>query len=165
MRIGKKKITSPAAKGITFGLTSGIIATLGLIVGLDSLISSKAIVLGGVLTIAIADAFSDALGVHVSEEAEGDHSFREVWAATIYTFVSKLFFALTFVVPILIFDLATAIFISLVWGLSVLAIASYFISPERGIKSWKLIAEHISIAIVVIYISRFVGSFVATYFA
>ena len=47
--------------GISFGLTSAVITTLGLMVGLHSGTGSKLVVLGGILTIAIADAFSDAL--------------------------------------------------------------------------------------------------------
>jgi acid phosphatase family membrane protein YuiD len=53
--------------GISFGLTSAVITTLGLMVGLHSGTHSKIVVLAGILTIAIADAFSDALGIHVSE--------------------------------------------------------------------------------------------------
>jgi len=48
--------------GISFGLTSAVITTLGLMVGLHSGTHSKIVVLAGILTIAIADAFSDALG-------------------------------------------------------------------------------------------------------
>ncbi len=43
-------------KGFGFGLTSGIITTLGLIVGLHSSTHSKLAVIGGVIIIAIADA-------------------------------------------------------------------------------------------------------------
>ncbi len=39
-----------------------------MIVGLNSGTNSKNIVLGGIITIAIADALSDALGIHISEE-------------------------------------------------------------------------------------------------
>ena len=60
--------------GISFGLTSGIITTLGLMVGLHSGTHSRVIVIGGILTIAIADAFSDALGIHISEESKNVHS-------------------------------------------------------------------------------------------
>jgi len=64
--------------GLCFGLTSAVITTLGLIVGLHSFSGSKLVVIGGVLTIAIADAFSDALGIHVSEEAENTHTSKEI---------------------------------------------------------------------------------------
>jgi len=75
--------------GITFGLTSAVITTLGLMVGLSSGTGSKMAVLGGVLTIAIADAFSDALGIHVSEESENVHTTKEIWGATAATFLAK----------------------------------------------------------------------------
>src|SRR3990172_12366146 len=100
--------------GFSFGLTSGIITTLGLIVGLNSGTHSKIVVLGGILTIAIADAFSDALGIHVSEEAENIHSHRDIWGATIITFLAKFLLALTFTVPVILFSLAAAIVVSLV---------------------------------------------------
>ena len=47
--------------GFSFGFTSAIITTLGLMVGLNAGTHSRLVVLGGILTIAIADAFSDAL--------------------------------------------------------------------------------------------------------
>ena len=55
--------------GITFGITSGAITTLGLMIGLYSGTNSRGVVIGGILTIAIADSLSDALGIHISEEA------------------------------------------------------------------------------------------------
>ena len=53
--------------GLSFGLTSGIITTLGLMVGLYSGTHSRLAVLGGILTIAIADSFSDALGYVIGQ--------------------------------------------------------------------------------------------------
>lgn len=148
--------------GISFGLTSAVITTLGLMVGLHSETGSKMIVLGGVLTIAIADAFSDALGIHVSEESENVHTTREIWGATIATFIAKFFFALTFVIPVILLPLFTAIIISLVWGLSILVVLSYLIAKAQGEKPWKIIGEHILIAIVVIAVTHLVGHWVAT---
>ena len=49
--------------GISFGLTSAVITKLGLMVGLPSGTHSKVVLLAGILTIAIADAFSDVLGI------------------------------------------------------------------------------------------------------
>lgn len=110
--------------GVSFGLTSGIITTLGLIVGLHSCTHSKMVIIGGILIIAVADAFSDALGIHISEESEARHSQRGVWQSTIFTFLAKFIFALTFVVPILLFSLSVAIIVSIVWGLSLLSVFS-----------------------------------------
>ena len=58
-----------ARTGLFFGATSGVITTIGLIVGLNSGTQSITAVLGGILVIAVADAMSDALGIHLAEEA------------------------------------------------------------------------------------------------
>ena len=76
--------------GFSFGLTSGIITTLGIIVGLNSGTHSQLAVIGGILTIAIADSLSDAMGIHISEEAENKHSSKEVWESTFATFFLSL---------------------------------------------------------------------------
>ena len=59
--------------GFSFGLTSGIITTLGLMIGLNSSTNSSIVVIGGILTIAIADSLSDAIGIHIAEESENIH--------------------------------------------------------------------------------------------
>jgi VIT1/CCC1 family predicted Fe2+/Mn2+ transporter len=150
--------------GFSFGLTSGIITTLGLMVGLHSGTHSKLVVIGGILTIAIADSFSDALGIHISEESENKHTKKEIWESTISTFLSKFVFALTFVILLLLFQLSTAIIISVIWGLSLLGIFSYFIAKEQEVKPWKVIIEHLAIALVVIVITHYVGDWIGSTF-
>ena len=150
--------------GFSFGLTSGIITTLGLMVGLNAGTGSKLVVIGGILTIAIADAFSDALGIHISEESENKHTPKQIWAATLATFFSKFIFALTFIVPVLIFDLATAIVISIIWGLTALCLFSYRMAREQNESSFKVIAEHLLIATVVIILTNYIGSKISSIF-
>ena len=146
--------------GITFGLTSAVITTLGLMVGLHSGTHSKIVVLAGILTIAIADAFSDALGIHISEEAENTHTTKEIWAATISTFLAKFLFAMTFVVPVFFFTLSTAIVVGLIWGLSILTLLSYIIAKSQSEPPWKIVGEHLMIAIIVIGITHWVGDWI-----
>lgn len=148
--------------GICFGLTSAIITTLGLMIGLHSGTGSKMVVLGGILTIAIADAFSDALGIHVSEESENIHTTKQIWVSTIATFMAKFFFALTFIIPVIFLPLLTAIIVSLVWGLSILTALSYIIAKTQGERPWKVVGEHVLIAVVVIAITHVAGDWVAT---
>ena len=147
--------------GFSFGLTSGIITTLGLMVGLNSGTHSKLVVIGGVLTIAIADAFSDALGIHISEESENKHTTKEIWESTIATFVSKFAFAMTFVIPVLLFPLTTAIYVSIVWGFTLLGLFSFYIAKEQGVKPWKVVIEHLVIALAVIIITHYAGDWIA----
>jgi len=150
--------------GFCFGLTSGIITTLGLMVGLNSGTGSKLAVIGGILTIAVADAFSDALGIHISEEAENVHSTREVWEATIFTFASKFVVASTFIVPVLLFDLSFAVVVSLVWGFLVLGVLSIFLAREQEKEAWKVMGEHLFILAVVVMATDLVGSWIGVLF-
>lgn len=148
-------------KGFSFGLTSGIITTLGLIVGLNSSTHSTPVVIGGILVIAVADALSDSLGMHISEESENKHTTKEIWESTIATFLSKFVFALTFIFPFLLFSLNTAIIVSVVWGLSLIAIFSYYIVHQEKTKPYKVIIEHLVIAIIVIIATNYVGKLVS----
>lgn len=149
-------------KGFSFGLTSGIITTLGLMVGLHSSTHSAIVVIGGIIIIAIADALSDALGIHISEESENKHTPKEVWESTIATFLSKFIFALTFIVPILLFELSVAIIVSIAWGLLLIVVFSFFMAKQQNIKPHKVVMEHLIIAIFVIVVTHYVGDFVAT---
>ncbi|KHE92750.1 MAG: hypothetical protein K8F52_02325 [Candidatus Scalindua rubra] len=148
--------------GITFGLTSGTITTLGLMIGLYSSTNSRGIVIGGILTIAVADSLSDALGIHISEEADHTRTTLQVWAATVATFLSKLC-AIIFIIPVLLFDLPTAIIINLAWGISLLTILSYYLAKSQGAKPWKVILEHIAITILVVALTHFLGKLIAKY--
>ena len=150
--------------GLCFGLTSAIITTLGLMVGLHSFSGSKSIIVGGILTIAIADACSDALGIHISEESESTHSSKEIWQSTIATFLTKFGFALTFIIPVLLFELETAINVGLIWGLSTLALLSYTLAKDQEAPPWKVIGEHLGIAIIVVIVTHSIGDWVAEVF-
>ena len=150
--------------GFSFGLTSGIITTLGLMVGLEAGTGSRLAVIGGILTIAIADAFSDALGIHISEESENRHTPKQIWIATIATFLAKFIFATTFLIPVLLFDLSTAIIISIIWGLGMLSLFSYVMAKESGERPWKVIFEHLGIASIVIVITHYLGHLISSVF-
>ncbi|MEN3045729.1 MAG: hypothetical protein ABDH49_01890 [Candidatus Hydrothermales bacterium] len=150
--------------GLTFGMTSGIITTMGLMIGLFSGTSSRLAVIGGILTVAIADAFSDALGIHISEESENVHSTKEIWISTISTFLAKLFFASTFIVPVILFKINIAIIVNILWGFLVLGFASYILARAQSENPLKVISEHLIIAIVVILLSHFVGVLISNFF-
>ena len=150
--------------GLSFGLTSAIITTLGLMVGIYSGTRSRLAVIGSILIIAIADAFSDSLGIHISEESENKHTSREIWESTIYTFLSKFVFAVTFIVPVIIFDLRSAVIISVIWGILLLAFFSYYLARNEKTAAWKVILEHIFVALVVIFITHSAGLFIRRLF-
>ena len=146
--------------GLSFGLTSGVITTLGLMVGLHSGTHSRTVVIGGIVTIAIADAMSDALGIHVSEESKNSGPTRQIWEATVATFVAKFVIAMTFVAPVVTRPLDQAIVISVIWGLLLLGVLSFFVARAQAIPPWKVIGEHLLIALCVVVMTYVVGDWV-----
>jgi len=118
-------------------------------------------VISGILIIAIADAFSDALGIHISEESENKHSTKEIWESTIATFLTKFIFASTFIIPLLLFTLNTAIVVSVLYGLILLSLFSLYMAKEQGERPWKVIGEHMVIAVVVVLLTHYVGEWIS----
>jgi vacuolar iron transporter family protein len=143
--------------GVFFGTGSGVITTLGLIVGLFAGTESLAAVMGGILVIAVSDSMSDAFGIHLSEEARPDSTSRSVWLATMATFVTKFVMASTFVLPLFLLPLQHAVIACLVWGAIVLTILSIFIAKQQKEPCWSVVAEHLGIATLVMILSWLVG--------
>lgn len=154
-----------ARTGIFFGATSGVITTIGLIVGLHAGTQSIVAVLGGILVVAVADAMSDAMGIHLAQEADPDSTHDHVWAATIWTFLTKLVVALTFAIPLLWLPLQTAVIASVSWGLLVITILSAYLARIQQVRALHVITEHLLITIVVVTVSYFIGIWVRTTFA
>ena len=151
--------------GLSFGLVSGVITTLGLMVGLAFGTGSRLAVIGGIVTIAIADSCSDALGIHVSEEAEGVHDSSEIWMATIATFLAKFVTAASFLIPLLLLELETAIRVSVGWGLAAVAGLSWVIARRQGGNGLRAVLEHVGVAAAVVVVTALLGRWVSDVFA
>ncbi len=150
--------------GFSFGITSGVITTLGLIVGLHSGTHSRAVILGGILTIAVADAMSDALGIHISEEAENKHGKKEIWISTIATFLSKFIFSATFLVPIIFLPLSKAVGVSIAWGILLLTVFSYILAKKQNEKPLQVVGEHLFIVLLVVLLTHWLGDWISKRF-
>jgi len=147
--------------GLSFGLNSAVITTLSLMIGLAYGSGSKAIAIGGVLIIAIADALSDALGIHLSEESESRHTDREIWQATMSTFFAKFITAVTFVIPLLLFSLVTAAWINIVWGGVLLFIFNLYLSHLQGKRPFFIILEHMAVAVAAVGVSLYLAKLIS----
>ena len=153
-----------ARPGIFFGATSGVITTVGLLTGLNAGTRSLPAVLGGILVIAVADAMSDALGIHLSEEADPGKPHSQVWAATGFTFLTKFVFASSFAIPLLLLPLQQAVLASIAWGMTVIAVLSLFLARAQRERPLPIILEHLGIALVVIVLSHAIGTWVGRTF-
>lgn len=152
--------------GVTFAATSTVITTLGLMVGLEAGTSSRIAVIGGILTIAVADAIADAFGIHVSEESEDQHTTKEIWTSTAATFVAKVLFTLIFAVPVLLLDnLRSAILVNIGIGAAIIIISSWRMAQQQKKNAWNVIGEHILIMTVAIIATHYLGVWIGRTFS
>ncbi len=144
--------------GFGYGLTSGIITTLGLMTGIATSTNSNVAVLGAIITIAVVDSLSDAFGIHISTEFSGEENQKNIWESTFFTFLSKFLFAIIFIIPIILFsNLFVAIIVSAIIGIFILGFFSYKIAKTNNVAPYKIIFEHVFVAIGVIFLTYFLG--------
>jgi VIT1/CCC1 family predicted Fe2+/Mn2+ transporter len=154
-----------ARTGFFFGATSGVITTIGLIVGLNAGTQLLVAVLGGIFVVAVADSMSDALGIHLAQEADPDSTGEHIWAATFWTFFTKLAVTLSFAVPLLFLPLQTAVAVSVGWGLLVITLLSAYLARMQRVAALPVVTEHLGIAVAVVAISHFIGVWVQNAFS
>lgn len=152
-------------RGLFFGTASGVITTLGLIVGLWAGTASLVAVMGGILVIAVSDSMSDAFGIHLAEESQPDASTLGVWLATLTTLGTKFLVAASFVIPLLLLPLDTAVGVAMAWGTVILVILSINIARMRETPAFPVVVEHLAIALLVMILSWAVGTGVRYAFA
>jgi hypothetical protein len=147
-----KNTVRPAQTRFSFGATSAIITNLGIITGLGTLTHPKLSIIGALLVIALADNLSDSFGIHIYQESE-HLGKKEVWFSTLTNFLTRLFVSLTFIILIIV-----------LWGLFVLTVMTYLIAKQQKINPTSAILVHITIAVVVVIASNFIGGFVISRF-
>lgn len=154
-----------ARTGVFFGATSGSITTIGLIAGLNAGTRSLVAVLGGIFVVAVADAMSDAMGIHLAQESDPESTSEHIWSATISTFLTKLVVALTFALPLLWLPLQTAVAVAIGWGLLVITLLSVYLAKVQNAPALNVVMEHLAIAIAVVAVSHYIGVWVNRVFA
>lgn len=143
----------------SFGFSSALITSLGLIVGLNAGSNAKLNIIGGLLIIALADNISDSFGIHIYQESEY-RSHREVWRSTFSNFIARMLVVISFVLLIVFLPLSIAVVVSIVWGMLLLICLSFLIAKNNNANILKAIIEHLSIATMVIIASHFAGRFI-----
>lgn len=144
--------------GITFGLASGVLTTLGMIIGINAATSSRTAIIASILTIAISDSLSDALGMYLSEESRLDEQKQSVKIISLFTFLGRFFFSAIFLIPFIFLPIVSAVKISVVFGVLLIAIASIIIARRRKEPIIKTTLMYIFWVIIVITLSYFIGT-------
>lgn len=155
-RFAKRLNVIPAR--FAFGATSAVITILALIFGLAATTNPKPSIVAGILVIAIADNISDTLGIHIYGEAE-THTSKEVFASTFSNFFARLLVSLLFLPMMWFMPLQAAVAASLTYGLLVICVISYIIAVRRGISILGTILEHVTVALVIVVTSNYIGKY------
>jgi len=108
---------------------------------------------------------SDALGIHMAQEADPESSSAHIWTATFSTFLTKLFVALTFALPLIFLPLGVAVIVSVGWGLIVIVLLSYYLANAQKVPVIPVVVEHLAIAVVVVILAHFIGVWVQSVFS
>jgi predicted adenylyl cyclase CyaB len=145
---------------LAFGITSGILTTLGVLVGVNSATASQLSVIASVVSIAIADSCSDAFGMYMAKVSERGMPRHLALRFAFRTLIAKACLPLTFLLPLLTLPLNGAVWVDLAWG----AVALALLSAEQAIVDQQSIARRIgrnlTFALVIVLNSLLAGRLV-----
>ncbi len=145
---------------VSFGGTAAIVTIVALIFGLDAATATKSTIVSGLLIVALADNLTDALSMHVYQEAERQLHSRDAFTATWSNFATRLLLALTFVALVLLLPLASAVIASAAWGLSLLVALTWALARERKVSFAVELGKHCAAAFAVILASKGIGALI-----
>jgi vacuolar iron transporter family protein len=148
-----------------FGIASAVLTTLGIIVGINSATASRLAIIGGIVAVAVADSLSDAVGMYSQKVSERGTTPPLAFRCALNTFLGKIIFTLTFIIPFLLLPPQPAILTSILWGMLLMVFVSVQIAFVQEQKIGKIVTQNISIALLVIIVSYLAGYLVATVIA
>ena len=102
-------------------------------------------------------ALADAMGMHVSEEAEGVHSPREIWEATLFTLLSKAGTTLSFLPIVLALEMELAIAASVAWGSLLVVALAHRTAVLQGRRARGVVLEHLGLTVLVVVAAHLLG--------
>jgi VIT1/CCC1 family predicted Fe2+/Mn2+ transporter len=146
----------------SFGSTSAIVTSVGLIVGFGAATASRPALVSSLLIVALADNVTDSLSIHVyqeSEQLEGRSAFR----ATLTNFVTRVVVAASFVALVLGVPGSLLPAVSMAWGSLLLASLTWALARARHVSPMGEILKHLVVAVVVVLLSRTVGQLIRLY--
>jgi adenylate cyclase class IV/VIT1/CCC1 family predicted Fe2+/Mn2+ transporter len=142
---------------LTFGVTSGILTTAGVLMGVHSASASRLAIMASLVSVAMADSWSDAFGMFNSKMSERGVTRASALRFAGATLVAKMTVPLLFVVPVATLPLPRAINVCLAIG----AILLSLLSAEQALVSQKpvarLVCRNLVLALFIINVSRLAG--------
>ena len=152
-------------QGSYFGIISGTITTIGLIIGLSAGTSSKIALIVGILTIAISDTLSDAFGMYMSRKVADTTDNSEAPIITAAGVVAaKFLISISFLLPILMnSNITKGRNISVLYSFIIIIVASSYLTKIRKEPLLKNIFRYIVITVIVILLTHHSGTAIGNY--
>ncbi len=147
---------------LTFGISSAVFTTLGIITSLSFATTSKTAVIGGIISIAVADSMSDSFGMYTAKRAERGTSQAAALKGALATLWGKSIFTLSFLIPFLSFVAPLSIYASIGWGVLIIILVNIQIAFIKEESILKNVITNIAIMALIISLSYVVGKIVAT---
>jgi hypothetical protein len=146
---------------LAFGITSGILTTIGVLVGVNTATADRLSVIAAVVAIAVADSCSDAFGMYMARVSERGAAPNRALRHALGTLVGKAFLPLTFLVPLLVLPLGAAVLVNLAWGALALAVLSAEQAVVEQSSVGRRVARNLGLALIIVANSALAGSLVA----
>ena len=102
---------------------------------------------------------TDALSVHIFQESE-QLDQKDAFTGTLTNFATRLLLCISFVPLVVLFSLAHAAIVAIVWGALLLATLTYLVARERKVNPVLEVAKHLLVASVVIIASMLIGRWI-----
>ncbi len=143
---------------ISFGGTAAIVTSMALITGLNAAGTAKSTLISALLIAALADNLTDSLSIHIYQESARLDE-REAFIGTLTNFTMRLLGSLSFVLIVVVFPHNVVVLGSIVWGMLLLGVLSYFLASERNVGILSEVIKHLVVAAAVLVISKAIANF------
>ncbi len=150
------------ASRISFGGTAAIVTSMALIAGLEAANAGRPGVVSALLIAAVADNLSDSLSVHMYQESERFEQ-KDAFIGTLTNFGTRFVVCLSFVLIVVGLPSHVAVVCGLIWGTLLLAILTCILARHRRVSAVSEMVKHLSVAGLVITVSRVVGQWIAAH--
>lgn len=141
-----KKRKIPKFYNFSFGVTSAIMTSLAIVIGLSGATGNITIITA-LLIIAIADNISDSFGIHIYQESKCINP-KEVKTTTANNFIARMLITFVFILFVIYMPINLAIIFSIIFGITILIILSYLISKSQKISPYHSVTRHLTLAII-----------------
>ena len=109
------KIDKDMRQGLFFGINSGVLTTVGIVVGISQTTTNPMFIVVSLLSLAIGDGIGEAYGIFLSKKAEqtNDKSYGPI-ISLVSLFLAKCLTMLVFLLPLL-FSWNISYYKNLIW--------------------------------------------------